>query len=454
MFDFASYHRAATLADAINLLADNPQAKLLAGGTDVLIQLHHHNDRYRHIVDIHNLAELRGITLAEDGSLRIGSATTFTQLIEDPITQRHLPALCAAATSIAGPQIRNVANTAMDCARAALRVPGVEKATIVYRRSLQEMPAWREEYEEALHDGVEFRFLNNPERFDADGTLTLRVMSLGEPDEKGRRRPVETNETVTLLVDSLITAIGEQQDTEALNAMGVPLDKNGWPDVDHNGETRLTDVFMIGDVQRGPSSIVAAVGTARRATDAILSRENIRSHQNDKYWNNVNPAEIYQRKGDISITLVNSDDRDAFVAQEAARCLECNYVCSKCVDVCPNRANVSIAVPGFQNRFQTLHLDAYCNECGNCAQFCPWNGKPYKDKITVFSLAQDFDNSSNPGFLVEDCRVRVRLNNQSWVLNIDSKGQFNNVPPELNDMCRIISHVHQHHHYLLGRVEV
>lgn len=207
-------------------------------------------------------------------------------------------------------------NTAMDCARAALRVPCVEKATIVYRRSLQEMPAWREEYEEALHDGVEFRFLNNPERFDADGTLTLRVMSLGEPDEKGRRRPVETNETVTLLVDSLITAIGEQQDTEALNAMGVPLDKNGWPDVDHNGETRLTDVFMIGDVQRGPSSIVAAVGTARRATDAILSRENIRSHQNDKYWNNVNPAEIYQRKGDISITLVNSDDRDAFVAQK------------------------------------------------------------------------------------------------------------------------------------------
>lgn len=73
---------------------------------------------------------------------------------------------------------------------------------------------------------------------------------------------------------------------------------------------------MIGDVQRGPSSIVAAVGTARRATDAILSRENIRSHQNDKYWNNVNPAEIYQRKGDISITLVNSDDRDAFVARK------------------------------------------------------------------------------------------------------------------------------------------
>ncbi|WP_308560651.1 putative selenate reductase subunit YgfK [uncultured Klebsiella sp.] len=345
-------------------------------------------------------------------------------------------------------------NTAMDCARAALRVPGVEKATIVYRRSLQEMPAWREEYEEALHDGVEFRFLMNPQRFAADGTLTLRVMSLGEPDEKGRRRPVETDDTITLHADSLITAIGEQQDTDALSAMGVPLNDKGWPEVNANGETRLTNVFMIGDVQRGPSSIVAAIGSARRATDTILYRENIRSHHADKRWNNVNPAEIYQRKGEISVAIIDKDDRDAFVAQEGERCLECNYLCSKCVDVCPNRANVSIAIPGFRNRFQTLHLDAYCNECGNCAQFCPWQGKPYKDKITVFSLAQDFDASSNPGFLVEEDRVRIRLNNQSWVLNIDNDGQFASIPPGLDETCRIISHVHQQHHYLLGRVEV
>ncbi|MDN3675957.1 hypothetical protein QWY90_01355 [Flavobacterium paronense] len=60
---------------------------------------------------------------------------------------------------------------------------------------------------------LEFRFLNNPERFDADGTLTLRVSRLANRMRKVVRRPVETNETVTLLVDSLITAIGEQQDT-------------------------------------------------------------------------------------------------------------------------------------------------------------------------------------------------------------------------------------------------
>lgn len=109
MFDFASYHRASDIAEAISLLARYPQAKLLAGGTDVLIQLHHHNARYRHIVDIHDLPELQGITLTKEEGLRIGSATTFSEIIEHPVAQRHLPALCAAATSIAGPQIRNVA---------------------------------------------------------------------------------------------------------------------------------------------------------------------------------------------------------------------------------------------------------------------------------------------------------------------------------------------------------
>ncbi|EOV0991822.1 putative selenate reductase subunit YgfK [Edwardsiella piscicida] len=345
-------------------------------------------------------------------------------------------------------------NTAMDCARAALRVPGVDDVTVLYRRTLNEMPAYREEYQEALEDGVKFMFLTNPERFEQDGTLVARVMALGEPDAQGRRRPVATERTVTLLMDALITAIGEQADCERLAAMGVPLDDSGWPAVrDASGETTRENVFLIGDVQSGPSSIVAAIGTARRATDAILARESIASSYGDKYWNNVDPARIYQRKGAISVTLVDKDDRDAFVAQEAQRCLECNYVCSKCVDVCPNRANVSIAVPGFQNRFQTLHIDAYCNECGNCAQFCPWQGKPYKDKITIFSLAQDFTNSTNPGFLVEGSQVSVRQDAQIWQLRIDEVGEFAEVPPALSDMCRIISHVHRHHHYLLGRVE-
>ena len=142
------------------------------------------------------------------------------------------------------------------------------------------------------------------------------------------------------------------------------------------------------------------------------------------------------------------------MAQEAHRCLECNYLCSKCVDVCPNRANVAIAVPGFKDQFQTLHLDAYCNECGNCAQFCPWQGKPYQDKVTIFSLPEDFDNSRNPGFYLADGgELRVRQDGETYRLTIDAQSRIKDAPAALGDMCRIISHVHAHHHYLLGAVE-
>jgi putative selenate reductase len=62
------------------------------------------------------------------------------------------------------------------------------------------------------------------------------------------------------------------------------------------------------------------------------------------------------------------------------------------------------------NRYQIIHLDAYCNECGNCGHFCPWEGRPYIDKPTVFSTAEDFEASDNPGWLLTDGTVRVRFN--------------------------------------------
>jgi len=254
-------------------------------------------------------------------------------------------------------------NTAMDCARAAKRVPGVERVTVVYRRSMKEMPAWREEYLEALEDHVQFRWLTNPERYDRDGTLTAQVMELGEADEKGRLRPVATSEKVQIHADSVITAIGERPDLSVLQAMGVPMDRDGWPQVDKaTGETARRNLFLMGDVLSGPSSIVSAISDARRTTDCILQREKKALMPNVDRPLEVKTGDIYARKGLIQLTPVDAHQRDAFVMQEAARCLECNYVCSKCVDVCPNRANVSIAIPGLRDRYQTLHLDAYCNE--------------------------------------------------------------------------------------------
>ena len=345
-------------------------------------------------------------------------------------------------------------NTAMDCARAARRVPGVKDVTVVYRRSRDEVPAFREEYDEAVDDGVQFRFLASPERFEPDGRLTCRVMELGAPDANGRRRPLPTDRTVELRVDALITAIGEEVDTDALRSMGVLLDDRGRPVVDSaTGETARSGVFLIGDAQRGPSSIVSAIGDARRATDEILRRENLKRRHGDKVWLNVDPAAIAGRKGAVAVKIVERDQLKAFVTQEGERCLQCNYVCAKCVDVCPNRANISIAVPGFDDRFQTLHVDAFCNECGNCASFCPWEGRPYKDKVTIFSLRQDFESSTNAGFLVEGSTVRVRQGGNVQVLSIDGAGRIADAPPELADLARIIAEVRARHAYLLGPVE-
>lgn len=109
MYDLKQYYKAQSVEDAIRLLTEYSTAKLIAGGTDVLIQLHHMNEKYSSLVDIHGLPELNGISQSTDGVIRIGSGTTFTQIIQSPIVQQHIPTLAEAVSTIAGPQIRNIA---------------------------------------------------------------------------------------------------------------------------------------------------------------------------------------------------------------------------------------------------------------------------------------------------------------------------------------------------------
>ena len=109
MYDIEHYYKAQSVSDAVRYLSENPEARLIAGGTDVLVQLHHQSKKFRHLVDIHGLPELAGITQLDDGSVRIGSGCSFTQIIESPLVRQHLPALGLAVANIAGPQVRNVA---------------------------------------------------------------------------------------------------------------------------------------------------------------------------------------------------------------------------------------------------------------------------------------------------------------------------------------------------------
>lgn len=109
MFNIDSYHKASTVEEAIQLLSQNPKANPMAGGTDILVRLHQDNPDYRHIVDIHDVTELKDIVQSTDGTITIGSGATFSQIMADPIINNNIPVLALGAGSVGGPQIRNVA---------------------------------------------------------------------------------------------------------------------------------------------------------------------------------------------------------------------------------------------------------------------------------------------------------------------------------------------------------
>lgn len=109
MFDIDSYHQADSVDEAIDLLSRNPKAIPIAGGTDVLVRLHQSNPDYRHLVDIHHVAELKKISLEPDGIIVVGSGATFTDVTESRIITENIPVLALGAGSVGGPQVRNQA---------------------------------------------------------------------------------------------------------------------------------------------------------------------------------------------------------------------------------------------------------------------------------------------------------------------------------------------------------
>ena len=332
-------------------------------------------------------------------------------------------------------------DTAMDSARAALRVPGVKESWILYRRAFEQMPASEEEYVDAMADGVKFAFLRSPEQFDADGTLTARVMELGPKDDSGRRRPVATEETETWNVSTVLYAIGDRPDGQNYASLGLQADERGRIVTDAAQQTEAEGVYLAGDGRTGPATIVRCVAEGRRAADAIMADIDPDWSYDEQVpsWPDLQRREeIRQKKGAITMSLSRPYDREnpkPFAETERTRCLECDYVCDKCADVCPNRANVAFPVdralePMFHDPAQIIHLDAYCNECGNCGHFCPWtNGVPYRDKPTVFSTLHDMDNSTNPGWFLDNDTLYWRLG--------DARGEASLHHGRVNDAPRL-----------------
>ena len=109
MFNIKSYKKANSVGEALAFLSDIPEARLIAGGTDVLIKLHKGKAGFDHLIDIHDLAELDFINRSADGDLQIGSGTCFTRVCESDLVCRYIPVLSTAVKTIGGPQVRNMA---------------------------------------------------------------------------------------------------------------------------------------------------------------------------------------------------------------------------------------------------------------------------------------------------------------------------------------------------------
>ena len=297
-------------------------------------------------------------------------------------------------------------NTAMDVARAAKRIPGVENVRLIYRRTKRYMPADEEELQLAIEDGVEFLELLAPVGAE-NGKLKCSVMELGAPDASGRRSPVDTGRTEEYPADTIIAAIGETIDTTLYAELGVEMDAKGRPVVDANMMTTEAGVYAVGDSRRGPATVVEAIADSAKAAAAIAGISY------DKYAeeNIAADEKMYTAKKGVQSrdTKKTPDDR----------CLGCPTVCEVCTDVCPNRANVAIHVPG-KCKAQIIHVDGMCNECGNCEVFCPYKGgRPYKDKFTLYWTEEDFLDSTNEGFLpLEGTQVKVRLDGKVETVDI------------------------------------
>ncbi len=167
-------------------------------------------------------------------------------------------------------------NVAMDAARCALRL-GAAEVSIVYRRSEAEMPARREEVENAKEEGIIFRFLANPTRFIGDDKHRLTgmeciEMDLGEPDASGRRRPIpKEGSEFTMDIDVAVVALGTTPNPLiSQTTSGLETTKKGTVVADEEtGLTRKDRVWAGGDVVTGSATVISAMGAAKRAAADI-----------------------------------------------------------------------------------------------------------------------------------------------------------------------------------------
>ena len=348
-------------------------------------------------------------------------------------------------------------NSAMDAARTAKRLVGPEgEVSVIYRRTRQEMPAAPEEVQAMIDEDVKLVELTAPEcMLMEDGRVRSNVcfqMKLGEKDDSGRPRPIKIDGSeFELQVDSVISAIGQR-----VNVDFFPEKKLEINPATH--ETQVENVFAGGDAVRGPSTLIKAIADGKDVAGAICRRakmdyripERASAKEPDLAALRINKSrqqpgavlpeiDLAERSGfDMVIRTMD----EATARNEAARCLQCDEICSVCVAVCPNRANMEIEMEPISfkvqqatrgdngveivdletewigQKYQILNLGDYCNECGNCATFCPTSGAPYQDKAKFHLTRESYDAARFGYWFAADNRLEYKKDEQHAVLHI------------------------------------
>lgn len=237
-------------------------------------------------------------------------------------------------------------NSAIDAARTAVRL-GAESVTVVYRRSREVMPAYKEEIEEAIHEGVKLQLLTAPVDVVVEGGrvagIRCRPMRLGQFDGSGRRRPEDGGDVFTIPADEILVAIGQSLSVAGFcDEIGVETQRNGFLIADPvSGQTSQKWIFAGGDAVSGPSSVVEAVAAGERAAVGIDQYLTGAEHA---FWRETQEVDTFfdpeQDPVDTPrehLPLIpverrcnNFDEveqpwREAVAVRQAHRCLRCDY---------------------------------------------------------------------------------------------------------------------------------
>ncbi len=340
---------------------------------------------------------------------------------------------------ISGKQVAIIGggNTAMDSARVAHRLVGEQgKVTLIYRRTINEMPADLGEIKAVLDERIELLELTAPEAIiEKNGTVIgLRCAKMELVADKKSERPMPQKmegSEFEMPFDVIIPAVGQEVVIDF-------LDKSLFKPNSDTFEIKLKRVYTGGDVMRGAATAIKAIGDGRRVAELIAAEcqltiptcynepkkhtypELMALRAYRKYSVPAKESPLSDRKSFNPVSFTLTAD---VATKEAKRCLQCQELCNICVTVCPNRANYHYTVEPTEIQLyravrdaaavtfeadkvfkvtqahQILNIADFCNECGNCATFCPTSGAPYKDKPKFYLTIKSFNQAEEGYFL-------------------------------------------------------